>query len=82
MTKYGVFSGPYFPVFRPNTEIHGMNTGQKNSVFGHFSRREIVLKREKVPKYFVQDCRSDDFIVNFENISHLVLVFLSVPLRR
>ena len=31
MFKYGVFSGPYFPAF-------GLNTDQKNSVFGHFSR--------------------------------------------
>ena len=29
------FSGPYFPVFRLNTG----NTDQKNSEFGHFSRR-------------------------------------------
>ena len=28
-SKYGVFSGPYFPVFSPNK--------RKNSVFGHFS---------------------------------------------
>ena len=25
MTKYGVFSGPYFPVFGLNTEIYGVN---------------------------------------------------------
>ena len=23
MSKYGVFSGPYFPVFSPNTEKYG-----------------------------------------------------------
>ena len=23
MSKYGVFSGPYFPVFRPNTRKYG-----------------------------------------------------------
>ena len=28
-SKYGVFSGPYFPVFSPNK--------RKNPVFGHFS---------------------------------------------
>ena len=28
------FSGPYFPVFSPNTE----NKDQKDSVLGHFSR--------------------------------------------
>ena len=25
MSKYGVFSGPYFPVFGLNTEIYGVN---------------------------------------------------------
>ena len=37
VSKYRVFSGPYFPVF-------GLNTGkyrpEKNSVFGHFSRND------------------------------------------
>ena len=43
MSKYCDFSGPYFPVFRLNTEIYcsvgiqGKKTG-KNSVFGHTSR--------------------------------------------
>ena len=31
VSKYGVFSSPYFPAF-------GLNMDQKNSVFGHFSR--------------------------------------------
>ena len=44
--KYGVFSGPYFPVFGLNTDIYGVNLRiqseyrkirtRKNSVFGHF----------------------------------------------
>ena len=48
MSIYGVFSGPYFPVFVLNTEINGVNLRiqseyrkiwtRKNSVFGHFSR--------------------------------------------
>ena len=25
MSKYGIISGPYFPVFGLNTEIYGMN---------------------------------------------------------
>ena len=33
--KYGVFSGPYFTVFSPNTGKYGP---EKNSAFGHFSR--------------------------------------------
>ena len=48
MSKYGVFSGPYFPVFGLNTEIYSVNLRiqseyrkiwtRKNSVYGHFSR--------------------------------------------
>ena len=35
MFKYGVSSGPYFPVFSPNM---GNDGPEKNSVFGQFSR--------------------------------------------
>ena len=48
------FSGPYFPIFRLNTEIYGVHLrtqskyGQKltrkNSVFGHFSPSVGVFK--------------------------------------
>ena len=47
VSKYGVFSGLHFPVFRLNTEIYRLNLriqsehrkirARKNSVFGHFS---------------------------------------------
>ena len=50
VSKYEVFSGPYFPIFGLNTEIYGVNLRiqseyrkirtRKNSVFGHFSRSE------------------------------------------
>ena len=50
VSKYWVFSGLYFPVFRLNTEIYSVNLRiqskcrkirtRKNSVFGHFSRCE------------------------------------------
>ena len=50
MSKYGVISGPYFPVFGLNTEIYSVNIciqseyrkiqTRNNSVFGHFSRPE------------------------------------------
>ena len=33
VSKYGVFSGTYFPAFGVNAEIYGVNY-----VFGHFSR--------------------------------------------
>ena len=52
MSKYGVISGPYFPVFGLNTEIYFRNLGiqseyrkmrtRNNSVFGHFSRSDKV----------------------------------------
>ena len=48
VSKFGVFSGPYFPAFGLNTEIYGVNLHiqseyrkiriRKNSEFGHFSR--------------------------------------------
>ena len=47
VSKYGVFSGPYFPAFGLNTERHevslriqsecGKIQTRKNSAFGHFS---------------------------------------------
>ena len=46
LSKYGVFSGPYFPAFRLNAESYSIipysvrmreNTDQKNSTFRHFS---------------------------------------------
>ena len=40
VSKYGVFSGPYFPVFTCiRTEYRNIRT-RKKSVFGHFSRIE------------------------------------------
>ena len=41
VSKYRFFSGPYFPVFSPNTRKYGP---EKNSVFGRFSRSEDVRK--------------------------------------
>ena len=48
VSKYGVFSGPYFPTFGLNTESYRVSLRihsecrkirtRKNSVFGHFSR--------------------------------------------
>ena len=54
VSKYGVFSGPYFPALGLNTESYGvplriqsesaeMRT-KKNSVFRHFSRSEFWIK--------------------------------------
>ena len=54
MSKYGVISGPYFPVFGLNTEFYSVNLRiqseyrkiqtRNNSVFGHFSRSDIVFR--------------------------------------
>ena len=51
VSKYGVFSGPYFPAFGLSTEIYevsfriqsecGKIWTRKNSVFGHISRSVI-----------------------------------------
>ena len=48
VSKYRIFSGPYFPAFGLNTERYGVSLRiqpvcekirtRKNSVFGHFSR--------------------------------------------
>ena len=50
--KYGVFSGPYFPVFGLNTEIYSINLRiqpeytkirtRKKSIFGHFLRSVLL----------------------------------------
>ena len=52
VSKYGVFSGLYFPVFGLNTEIYSVNLRiqseyrkirtRNNSVFGHFSRSAYI----------------------------------------
>ena len=53
VSKYEVFSGPLFPVFRLNTEIYSVNLRiqpiygkirtRKNSVFAHYSH-SVLLK--------------------------------------
>ena len=55
VSKYGLFSGPYFLVFRLNTEIYEVNLliqskyrkiqTRKNSIFGHFSRHNCLSCR-------------------------------------
>ena len=52
VSKYGVISGPYFPVFGLNTEIYGVNLrvqseyrkiwARNNSGSGHFSRSVCI----------------------------------------
>ena len=57
VSKYGVFSGPYIPVFELNTERYVVSLGiqcecgqirtRENSVLGHFSRSARVEKYNK-----------------------------------
>ena len=58
VSKYGVFSGPYFPLFGLNTERYGVNLHiqsecgkirtRKNSVFGHFHAVYMKVKLYKI----------------------------------
>ena len=64
MSKYGVFSGPYFPVFGLNTEIYSVNLciqskngkirTRKNSVFGHFLCSECLYSQVQLKEWQVQ----------------------------
>ena len=64
MSKYGVFSGPYFPVFGLNLKIYEMPT-RKNSVFGYFSRSELTL------------CVSKFYLIFAKQFLFLFLLFIS-----
>ena len=46
MSKYRVFSGPYFSVFSPNTGEYGP---EKNFVLGHFSRSDAISCQKDQP---------------------------------
>ena len=58
VSEYGVISGPYFPVFRLNTKIYGVNLRnqseyrkirtRQNFVFGHFSSSDYCVARIRV----------------------------------
>ena len=63
VSKYGVFSGPYFPAFGLNTERYGLSLRiqsecgkirtRKNSVVGHFSRVKGSGFLKKVLRCFI-----------------------------
>ena len=42
------FSGPYFPAYK-------LNTNQKNSEYGHFSRRDSGSSDERKKKKFTEE---------------------------
>ena len=37
------YSGPHFPIFGLNTERYGVNAGQNDPEYGHFSRSDSHL---------------------------------------
>ena len=97
MSKYGVFSGPYFPVFRPNTEIYCINISiqsengkirtRNNSVFGHVSQSGTVPKSWDIAVLFF--ARNVWFIVvkgklrtcDYISLAVVLLVHFISPLR-
>ena len=82
MSKHGVFSGPYFPVFGLNTEMYGVKLliqskygkikTRKNSVFRHASHSERRKRKGKfrlLRRFFSQYTdRSKYYFVIFENL--------------
>ena len=57
MPKYGIISGPYFPVFGLNMEIYIVNQSEyrkirtrNDSIFGNFSRSDSKRKKAVSPK--------------------------------
>ena len=60
VSKYGVISGPYFPVFGLNTDIYAVKLRiqseyrkirtRNNSVFGHFWRYLLLLEEHIVTR--------------------------------
>ena len=58
--KYGIFYGPYFPIFELNMEKYSVSLRiqfecgkirtRKNSVFGQFSRSEIRIHYPAIKK--------------------------------
>ena len=79
VSRYGVFSGPYFPAFGLNTERSSVSLRiqsecgkirtRKNSVFGHFSRSDS----------FSSWIRRRDTINNL-NVSYRLIILLKTSL--
>ena len=49
VSKYGVFSGPYFPIFGLNTEIYGVNSHSVPFVFSSFNISQCVHENNLKP---------------------------------
>ena len=44
MSKYGVFSGPYFPVFGPNPEIYEVNLRIQSEYRKMWTRKKLCIR--------------------------------------
>ena len=77
MSKYGVFSGPYFPVFGLNTEIYSVNLRiqsayrklrtRKNSVFGHLHSARLWLYSNRACAIFILGTIAEKSFRNLQN---------------
>ena len=83
LSKYGVFSGPHFPVFGLNTEIYYLNLriqseyrkirSRKYSIFRHFSRSEDEDGVKSYNEKFLNlICTSTDVIQQIICLIHFV----------
>ena len=85
MSKYGVFPGPYFPVFGLNTEIYSVNLRfqseyrkirtRNNSVIGHFSRIvKVDFQKGYHDKPLIYQCLGIDRIAATVNFKYSIEV--------
>ena len=85
VSKYGVFSGPYFPVLGLNTERCGVSLRiqseygkirtRKNSVFEHFSRRARVVFHNAYDKHPIKtEKNSLGHMVIWSKIDNLIIL--------
>ena len=80
MSKYGVFSGPYFPTFGLNTESYEVSLciqfecrklrARKNSVFGHFSGSEVLCGEHTWRKCILYLLRRGVLLLNIDANTH------------
>ena len=73
MFKYGVFSGPYFPVFGLNTEIYRVKTDQRKL------RIWTLFKQGRVTRSLNKD-KCNPYIEIRELICQLYLHYVATPL--
>ena len=84
VSKYGVFSGPYFPAFGLNMERYSVSLRiqsecgkirtRKNFVFGHFSRSDFCNYFRKIFD-FVQVCLCLGVLSNKTNCDLLLIIY-------